>query len=61
MKSRLINNYTTTIIGVVFIGAGLYMQIEKYEEASWAQAYFVGLLFLRAKDSLIGLDKKDEA
>lgn len=55
---RMFKNYVTTALGVAFLGFGAYLQYAGHEEASWMQAYTIGLLFVRAKDSLIGLKEK---
>lgn len=54
----MFKNYVTTALGVAFLGFGAYLQYAGHEEASWMQAYTIGLLFVRAKDSLIGLKEK---
>ena len=60
MKSRLLNNYVTTILGVLilgFCGVMLYQEKQTAQELSGWLA--TGLLFLRSKDSLISLPKSE--
>lgn len=46
----------TTCIGVVLMGAGVYMYLSKeYTALEAGEAIGFGLIFLRSKDSLIGL------
>ena len=58
MKTRLFKNYATTIIGLILmLGAGYLAVIEKDN----VNASFIGgyaFIFLRSKDSLIGLSAK---
>jgi len=58
MKTRLFKNYATTILGLLLmVGAGYLAVIEKDN----VNASFIGgyaLIFLRSKDSLIGLSAK---
>lgn len=58
MKTRLFKNYATTIVGLLLmLGAGYLAVIEKDN----VNASFIGgyaLIFLRSKDSLIGLSAK---
>lgn len=59
MKKRIFSNYVTTIFGLLillFCMVMLYQQKHTTEELSGWLA--VGLLFLRSKDSLIGLPPK---
>jgi hypothetical protein len=61
MTNRLFSNYVTTILGVlilVFCGVMMYMEKATVEDMSGWLA--TGLLFLRSKDSLIALPKKEE-
>jgi len=58
MKKRLVQNYVTTFIGVGFLAFGAYLQYAGHEATSWGQSFTMGLLFLRSKDSLIGLPEK---
>jgi len=57
-KTRLFKNYATTIVGLLLmLGAGYLAVIEKDN----VNASFIGgyaLIFLRSKDSLIGLAAK---
>lgn len=56
-KDRIIKNYVTTIVGLLLICGAGYIAIfqNNTERASFIGGY--GLLFLRSKDSLIGLSK----
>jgi len=57
MKDRLFKNYITTGLGVLLmLGAG-YLAIfnEDLERATFIGGY--ALIFLRSKDSLIGISK----
>lgn len=59
MKSkRIFKNYVTTLIGVAFLCFGAYLQHKGADAVSYGQAYTIGLLFIRSKDSLIGLKEK---
>lgn len=58
MKKRLFENYVTTIVGLIMLGAATYAWITEFRSteecaivAGWA------FMFLRSKDSLIGLSK----
>ena len=60
MKTRLLNNYVTTIIGlimIVFCAIMVYTQKATAEEM--AGGFTTGILFLRSKDSLIALPPKE--
>ena len=60
MKTRLFSNYVTTILGIliiIFCGVMLYTEKQTAEELSGWLA--TGILFLRSKDSLIALPKKE--
>ena len=61
MKTRLFKNYATTIIGLLILGFAGYMlatgKATNLEAGTWAG---YGFLFLRSKDSLIGLAAKDK-
>ena len=58
MKTRLFKNYATTVVGLLLmLGAGYLAIFEKDN----VNASFIGgyaLIFLRSKDSLIGLEAK---
>lgn len=57
-KDRLFKNYFTTILGVLFmLGAGYVFIVQKDTERAASLGGF-GLMFLRSKDSLIGLAAK---
>jgi hypothetical protein len=62
MKNRLlIEGLATTIIGVVILGVALYMWVA--QKATQNECYLMGgmgIMFLRAKSSLIGLGPKKE-
>lgn len=59
MKTRLFKNYITTIIGLLLLLGAAYVGIfqENMERATFIGGY--ALLFLRSKDSLIGLSAKE--
>jgi hypothetical protein len=60
MKTRIWNNYITTLIGLiilVFCGVMMYTGKATVEDMSGWLA--TGLLFLRSKDSLIALPPKE--
>lgn len=59
MKSRLLENYITTILGVLilaFCGVMLYQEKQTAQELSGWLA--LGVMFLRSKDSIIALPKE---
>jgi len=61
MKTRVINNWVTTLLGIVIILSCLYMIYKEKQSAEELSGWLaVGLLFLRSKDSLIALPPKDE-
>lgn len=56
---RLINNYTTTFLGLALV---IYCMIMVYRGSAWSDmAGFFGMagLLLRSKDSLIGINRKE--
>ena len=56
-KVRLFKNYATTGLGLLFmVGAGITGYMGNMERASFLGGYAV--MFLRSKDSLIGLAAK---
>lgn len=59
MKTRLFKNWATTILGLLLmLGAGYVGIIQNdVERATFLGGY--ALIFLRSKDSLIGLAAKD--
>lgn len=60
MKKRLIENYVTTILGIlilIFCGVILYQEKQTAQEISGWLA--LGIMFLRSKDSLIALPKSE--
>ena len=60
MKRLFSNGIVTTIIGIIVLGVGVYLYISKeHNEIEAAAVAAIGLIFLRSKDSLIGLNKKD--
>ena len=60
MKSRLISNWVTTILGVLILLFCLYMMYEEKQTAQELSGWMaVALLFLRSKDSLIALPPKE--
>lgn len=59
MKNRLLENYITTILGVLilaFCGVMLYQEKQTAQELSGWLA--LGVMFLRSKDSIIALPKE---
>lgn len=60
MKERLLKNITTSIIGILILAFAAYMfasgKATNAEAITWAG---YGLIFLRSKDSLIGLKPKE--
>ena len=60
MKSRLVSNWVTTILGIFILLFCLYMMYEEKQTAQELSGWMaVGLLFLRSKDSLIALPPKE--
>lgn len=60
LKTRLINNYVTTILGLLIIFICLYFIYEGKETAEGLSGWLTtALLFLRSKDSLIALPPKE--
>lgn len=60
MKTRLLSNYVTTILGLlIIIFCGLMIYTEKATVQDMAGWFATALLFLRSKDSLIALPPKE--
>lgn len=60
MKTRLISNWVTTILGLVILLGCLFMIYKEKQTAEELSGWLaVGLLFLRSKDSLIALPPKE--
>ena len=61
MKTRIVSNYVTTIIGLLIMAFCLVMiytgKADSKDMSGWLA---VSLLFLRSKDSLIALPKDGE-
>jgi hypothetical protein len=59
MKNRLFKDgKVTTIAGLLIIGGAVYMYLSPlYTQMEAAELGALGLIFLRSKDSLIGLSK----
>ena len=60
MKNRIFSNYITTIVGLLiicFCGVMMYQEKQTTQEMSGWIA--LALMFLRSKDSLIGLAKPE--
>ena len=58
MERLLKNGLITTIIGVVLICGAAYMYLSKeFTTVEAGELGALGLIFLRSKDSLIGLNK----
>jgi len=61
MKTRIISNYVTTIIGLLIMAFCIVMiYTEKADSTEMSGWLAVSLLFLRSKDSLIALPKDGE-
>ena len=61
MKKILLENWLTTAIGVVCIGFSIYLYVSKeHTQMEAAELGAMGLIFLRSKDSLIGVPKGDD-
>lgn len=59
-KTRLINNYLTTLIGLIIMFVCLYFIYEGKETAEGLSGWLTtAILFLRSKDSLIALPPKE--
>lgn len=59
-KTRLINNYVTTLIGLIIMFVCLYFIYEGKESAEGLSGWLTtAILFLRSKDSLIALPPKE--
>jgi hypothetical protein len=55
------NGIVTTIVGLVLIAGAVYMYLSKsFSTMEAGELAALSLLFLRSKDSLIGLAKKEE-
>lgn len=60
MKGRLFANWVTTLIGLGILAFCLLLIYQGKESAEHLSGWLaLGLLFLRSKDSLIGLPPKD--
>jgi hypothetical protein len=60
MKTRIWNNYVTTLIGlIILVFCGVMMYTEKATVEDMSGWLATGLLFLRSKDSLISLPPKE--
>lgn len=55
MKRLFESGAVTTIIGVVLIALGAYMYVGELSEVAAGGLTATGVIFLRSKDSLIGL------
>lgn len=61
MNRLLIEGIVTTAIGLLILGASFYMWVKQY--ATQNECYLMGMMgvmFLRSKDSFIGLSNKKE-
>jgi hypothetical protein len=62
MKNRLIKNWLTTSLGVICVGVSIYLFVsEKHTQLEAVEMSALALLFLRSKDSLIGIYNSDDA
>lgn len=60
MKERLLNNLVTTILGLgVIIFCGVLMYQQKQTAGDLSGWFAFGLMLLRAKDSLLGINKEE--
>jgi hypothetical protein len=60
MKTRIWNNYVTTLLGLIILGfCGIMMYMEKATVQDMSGWLATGILFLRSKDSLIALPPKE--
>jgi putative effector of murein hydrolase LrgA (UPF0299 family) len=60
VQTRLINNYVTTLIGLLILFICLFFIYEGKESAENLSGWLTtALLFLRSKDSLIALPAKE--
>ena len=60
MKSRVVSNYVTSVLGILILGFCGYMLFSEKQTAEEMSGWLaVGLLFLRSKDSLIALPPKE--
>ena len=57
MKERIFKNYATTALGMIMILAAAYVAIVNKDNSTATLIGGYGLIFLRSKDSLIGLEK----
>lgn len=58
--NRVINNWATTIIGVIAIIGAIYMFLTpEFTTTEASELAGIGFIFLRSKDSLIGLSPKE--
>lgn len=56
---RLIDNYVTTIIGLIILVIAIFMFYNgKIDAVAFGSLITLGLTYVRAKDSLIGLTPK---
>jgi hypothetical protein len=55
MKNRLLINWVTTLLGVLFLVVALYQWTKGATKEEVALIAGYGLIFLRSKDSLIGI------
>ena len=61
MKTRLFKNWATTIIGIIAVLGAIYMYLTpEFTPTESAELATLALIFLRAKNSLIGLSSVDE-
>jgi hypothetical protein len=59
MKRLFESGIVTTLLGVLILGAGVYLYLSKsHNEIEAGAVAAIGLIFLRSKDSLIGLKPK---
>ncbi len=62
MKRLFKDGMITTIVGVLILGLAAYMYVSKEHTSMEAgELALLGMVFLRSKDSLIGLTPKEDS
>jgi len=55
------NGIVTTVLGIATLGVGVWLYVSKeHNDVEAAAVAGIGLMFLRSKDSLIGIGNKEE-
>lgn len=61
MERLFTSGIITTIIGILILAGGVYMYMStKFTSMEAAELAAIGLIFLRSKDSLIGINGNKE-